>query len=135
MISFLHCLEFVARVQHHYCGYVDKLSDKRLSVSAPSRVVCLQILVQMYLTVSMQRELSLNFHRNNVYWQLAVYANYIGSSVVTRDRCKFWRVPYMWWKNYWKWPMCHKNNWHTLNWSKFAKPSWVKFESESRHMF
>ena len=21
----------------------------------------------------------------------------------------------MWWKNYWKWPMCHKNNWHTLD--------------------
>ena len=33
---------------------------------------------------------------------------------VGHDRCKFWRVPYMWWKNYWKWPMCHKNNWHTL---------------------
>ena len=34
---------------------------------------------------------------------------------VGHDRCKFWRVPYMWWKNYWKWPMCHENNLHTLN--------------------
>ena len=27
-----------------------------------------------------------------------------------------WNVPYMymWWWNYWKWPMCHNNNWHTL---------------------
>ena len=27
-----------------------------------------------------------------------------------------WKVPYryMWWYNYWKWPMHHKNNWHTL---------------------
>ena len=34
--------------------------------------------------------------------------------------CRSWpmqslRVPYMWWYNYWKWPMCHKNNWHTLH--------------------
>ena len=25
-----------------------------------------------------------------------------------------WKVPYMWWLNCWKWPMCHKNYWHTL---------------------
>ena len=38
--------------------------------------------------------------------KIAVYANYIGPSVMTD--AKFWRVPYLWWKNYWKWPMCYK---------------------------
>ena len=27
-----------------------------------------------------------------------------------------WKVPYMWAYNNWKWPMCHKNNWYTLDW-------------------
>ena len=34
---------------------------------SPEFIVCLQIMVQMYLSLPMQRELSLNFHRNNVY--------------------------------------------------------------------
>ena len=26
-----------------------------------------------------------------------------------------WKVPFMGWWNYWKWPKCHKNNWYALN--------------------
>ena len=37
---------------------------------SPELIVCLQIVVQMYLSVSMHCELSLNFHRNNVYGHL-----------------------------------------------------------------
>ena len=42
----------------------------------------------------------------------AVYANYIGPSVMTDANSEGFP---MWWKNYLKikWPMCHKN-WHTL---------------------
>ena len=37
---------------------------------SPEMIVCLQIVVHMYLSVSMQRELSLKFNRNNVYGHL-----------------------------------------------------------------
>ena len=37
---------------------------------SPELIVCLQIVVQIYLSVSMQRELSLYFYRNNVYEHL-----------------------------------------------------------------
>ena len=42
---------------------------------------------------------------------------------------------YMWWKNYWKWPMCHKNNWHTLDqldsekWNKYLYAPGMQFGS------
>ena len=35
-----------------------------------------------------------------------------------------WKVPYMWWQNYRKWPMCHKNNWHTLFLVSNIKYTW-----------
>ena len=47
-----------------------KLSQHYLGIFQKLHSVCLQIVVQLYLSVSMQRELSLTFHRNNVYGHL-----------------------------------------------------------------
>ena len=37
---------------------------------SPEFIVCLQIVVKMYLSLPRHYELSLNFHRNNVYEQV-----------------------------------------------------------------
>ena len=64
---------------------------------SPELSVCLQIGVQMYLTVSMQRELSLDFHRNNIYGPLeqvsktCVYFHFQFTQLVlqTCSKCPF----------------------------------------------
>ena len=64
---------------------------------SPELIVCLQIVVQMYLPVSMQRELSLNFHRNNVYGHLeqvsrtCVYFHFLFTQLVfqTSSKCPY----------------------------------------------
>ena len=50
------------------CRSTEPIQMKSSITSIRSKIV--QIVVQMYLSVSMQRELSLNFHRNNVYGHL-----------------------------------------------------------------